>query len=209
MRAMGLGTGIVMLLYLGLNAVFVYGAPADALAGRPEVGAIAAEALGGPGLRSAVSLLVALALFTSISSMVMTGPRVYARMADDGWLPALFASEADVPRAAVALQIVLAIVVIWLSGLVALLGYIGFTLGLSAAATVIGLLRLRHREGAAQVPIPGYPFVPAIFLVGTLGAALFMVVREPLPSLAGLATVATGLPFYWWRRRSRAVTPAL
>ena len=54
----------------------------------------------------------------------------------------------EVPTSAVALQAALAIVVVWRSGLAELLGYIGFTLGLSAAATVVGLLALRRREGA-------------------------------------------------------------
>ena len=63
---------------------------ASAIAGKAEVGAIAADAIGGPRLRQAVSVLVALALFTSISAMVMAGPRVYARMAEDGLFPRIF-----------------------------------------------------------------------------------------------------------------------
>ena len=70
-RSLWLATGLVTLIYLGLNAVFLYSAPVQVLAGKAEIGAIAAEALGGNALRQAVSVLVALALFTSISSMVM------------------------------------------------------------------------------------------------------------------------------------------
>lgn len=90
-RSLLLGTFAVTAMYLGLNAVFLFAAPADRLAGRPEVAAVAAEALGGSWLRVAVSALVALALLTSIASLVMTGPRVYARMAEDGVLPRVFA----------------------------------------------------------------------------------------------------------------------
>jgi APA family basic amino acid/polyamine antiporter len=203
-RSLILATAIVTVVYLALNAVFLYAAPASDLAGKAEVGAIAAEAIGGPTLRRAVSVLVALALFTSISSMVMVGPRVYAQMAEDGLFPRLFKAGADVPGAAVALQVGLAIVVLWISGLVQLLGYIGFTLGLSAAATVSGLFVLRHRLGADRVPAPGYPWIPAFFIVATLGAAAFMVSRQPVQAGLGLLTVVAGLPFYWlMRRRSR------
>ncbi len=188
------GTLIVAVLYLALNAVFLFAAPFEQLAGRPDVGTVAAEAIGGPALRRALSGLVALALFTSVSAMVMAGPRVYARMAADGVLPARLAAAPDgrPPRAAVMFQILAALVVVWIAPLRSLLGYVGFTLSASAVATVIGLLILRRREGATRVPIPGYPVVPAIFVIGTTGAMIFMIGREPLEALAGFATVALG-----------------
>jgi APA family basic amino acid/polyamine antiporter len=201
-RSLWLATGLVTLVYLALNAVFLYSAPAEALAGKAEIGAIAAEALGGAALRHAVSVLVALALFTSISSMVMAGPRVYARMAEDGLFPRWIGVTGEVPRAAVALQVGLAVLVTWASGLRELLGYIGFTLGISAAATVGGLLALRRREGPLRVPVPGHPWVPGLFIAVTLGAAGFMAARQPLEAGVGLLTVALGVPAYWLMRRT-------
>ena len=88
--ALLLGTAFVTAAYLALNAVFVFAAPLETLAGKAEVGAIAAEALGGVELRRFLTLIVALALFTSVSSLVMAGPRVYARMAADGVFPRFF-----------------------------------------------------------------------------------------------------------------------
>ena len=212
-RSLWLATALVTLISLGLNAVFLYSAAPEELAGKAEVAAIAAEALGGGGggtLRRAVSALVALALFTSISAMVMAGPRVYARMAADGLFPRALSSGGDAPRAAVALQVGLAILVVWVSDLVQLLGYIGFTLSLSAAATIGGLIALRWREGADRVPVPGYPWVPGLFVLTTLVIAGFMVAREPLESALGLLTIALALPLYWLRRREQpepAATP--
>jgi APA family basic amino acid/polyamine antiporter len=66
LRSLILATGLVTVVYLGLNAVFLYSAPPGTLAGRAEIGAIAAEALGGPGLRRAVSVRLALARFPSL-----------------------------------------------------------------------------------------------------------------------------------------------
>ncbi len=202
-RALALGTGIVALLYLALNAVFLGSAPVAELAGRAEVGAIAAQALGGERLRNFVSLLVALTMLTSISSMMMAGPRVYRRMAADGLLPGFLTAGRDVPAVAVALQASLALVAVWSAGIAQLLGYIGFALGLSAAATVAGLLRLRRREGAARVPIPGYPWVPWLFVAGTLAASGFLVARQPHEAGLGLLTVALGVPAYALARRAR------
>jgi APA family basic amino acid/polyamine antiporter len=200
-RSLWLATATVTVTYVALNAVFLYAAPTADLAGRAEVGAIAAEALGGTALRRALSALVALALFTSVSSMVLAGPRVYARMAEDGLFPRLFALGHDVPAAAVALQAGLAIAVVWLSELRELLGYIGFTLGLCAAATVGGLIAMRRREGPERLPIPGYPWIPCAFVATTLAAAGFMAVREPAEAGVGLLTAASGLPLYWLMRR--------
>lgn len=206
-RSLWLGTGTVMALYLGLNAVFLYSVPVEELAGRAEVGAIAARALGGPRLEQAVSLLVGLALFTSIWAMIMAGPRVYAKMAEDGLFPAWLRADGATPTAAILLQAGAAIVVVWLSGLAELLGYIGFTLGLSAALTVVGLIALRRREGAERVPVPGFPFIPIAFVVATLWAAGFMAVRAPVEAALGLGTVLAGLPVYFLLRRSAGSLP--
>ncbi|NNL84880.1 MAG: APC family permease [Myxococcales bacterium] len=199
-RALWMTTLGVTLLYLMLNAVFLFAAPLQAIVGQPDIAAIAAEHLGGPNFARAVSLLVALALATSISAMMMAGPRVYAQMARDGLFPTWLVRGADAPTAAVALQTGLALLVFWVSDLVALLGYLGFTLSLSAALTVFAAARLRRREGAARVPIPGYPWTPAAFVLFTVAAAGFLVAREPVQSLVGGATALLGLAMYFVRR---------
>jgi APA family basic amino acid/polyamine antiporter len=174
-RSLWLATGLVTLIYLALNAVFLYAAPAQELAGKAEVGAIAAEALGGTALRQAVSVLVMFPRWLGVAE--------------------------EVPRAAVALQVGLAVLVAWFSGLRELLSYIGFTLGISAAATVCGLIVLRRREGPLRVPVPGYPWVPGLFVLTTLAAAGFMAARQPFEAGMGLLTVGLGIPVYWLMRR--------
>ena len=204
-RSLWLATGAVTVIYVSLNWVFLYSASPTVLAGRPDIAAASAEALGGAALRRGVSVLVALALFTSVAAMVMAGPRVYARMAEDGLFPRLFGDGGDVPRAAIALQAALATGVVWITGLRALLSYIGLALGISAAATVAALLVLRFREGASCVPVPGYPWVPALFLLATLASAGFLAAREPREALWALLTVTLGVPAYWLLRAR--VTP--
>jgi len=202
-RSLLLGTLLVTGLYLLLNATFVYAAPLSKLAGQEDVAAIAAQALGGAPLERFVRGVVALALFTSISAMVMAGPRVYARMAEDGLFPRVFAQEGDVPVAAILLQAALAILVLWIATLQDLLGYIGFTLSLSTAAAVVGLARLRVREGAERVPVPGWPWLPALFVLATLSAGGFMMLRRTWEPVAGLATLAVGALLYALIRRGR------
>ena len=62
------------------------------------------------------------------------------------------------------------------------------------------------REGAERVPIPGYPAIPIVFIVSTLGAAGFMVARQPEQAGWGLVTALTGIPIYWVLTRSRSNT---
>ncbi len=205
-RSLLFGTLVVTVLYVALNALFVYAAPVDELAGRADIGAVAAGALGGEWMANAVRALVAFASWTSISAMIMAGPRVYAKMAEDGLFPRIAGSfhGATTPRAAVAIQAGLAIIVVWVSDLAELLGYIGFTLGLCSAATVLALIRLRHREGPKRVPVFGYPFTPLVYVLGTLGAAGFMAFRRPGESAAALGTVLLGVVIYFVRRRKKS-----
>jgi APA family basic amino acid/polyamine antiporter len=203
-RSLWIGTAVVTAAYLGLNAAFLGAAPAHVLAGRADVGAVAAQALGGERLGSALSALVALALFTSISSLLMAGPRVYARMAQDGLFPRRFAWSGEVPGRAVLLQLGLALAALWIGDLAELLGYVGFTLGLCATATVGALVKLRLERGASAVPIPGYPWTPALFTAVTCAGCAFMVLRRPQEAAFGLATFAAGIPLYFLIRRSTA-----
>lgn len=197
-RSLLVGTALVTLLYLALNAVFVFSAPVSELAGKLEIGRIAANALGGRPLAEAVTALIALALVTSVSAMVMAGPRVYARMATDGCLPHWLAANHGPPRAAIALQAGLALAMLWTASYQSLLTYIGFTLGLSTAGTVVGLIRLRRREGPS-LAVAGWPWVPALFLIGVLGMTTFSVARRPVESLFGFGTIALGWLVWRWK----------
>lgn len=198
--AMLVGTAIVTALYLALNAVFVFSTAPEKLAGQLEVARIAAEALGGVRLANVVTAVVLLALATSASSLIMAGPRVYACMAADGYLPRFLAPAAGPPRAAIGLQVLLALLLLWSSTYEMLLTYIGFTLSLSTAATVLGLVRLRIREGAA-VRVVGWPWLPGLFIAAVLAIAGSTVARQPRASGLGLLTLAAGWLAWWFSAR--------
>ncbi|MBI5506402.1 MAG: amino acid permease [Deltaproteobacteria bacterium] len=188
-RSLVIGTAVVTLLYVALNAVFVFSAPVATLSGQLEVGRIAAQALGGVGCAEAVTALIALALATSVSSLVMTGPRVYARMAADGTVPQWLKTGVGPPRAAIALQVAVSSAMVWTATYESLLTYIGFTLGLSTAATVAALMVLRRREGPC-VHVPGWPWVPGAFVLVVLATTALALQLRPAASLAGLGTIA-------------------
>jgi len=201
-RSLILGAAIVTVVYLGVNAVIVLATDQSAIAGKVDAARIAAGALGGEPWSLAVSILIALCLATSVSAMLMAGPRVYARMADEGWLPKVFGSVDGPPRGAIALQLVLALGFLWTGTFEGLLTYIGFTLNLSTGATIVGLMLLRRR-GGEPAPMFGWPWAPVVYLLFVLWTSWFSVARRPVESLVGLATLAVGL--LAWRLSCRRV----
>lgn len=198
-RALLGATVLVTLMYCALNGVFL-AAGGAALAGRADVAAVAARALGGAPAQRLMAGLVALALFTSISAMMLAGPRVWARMSDDGLLPAALGTGGLTPSLAVAVQALVAIAVVWWSALARVLGYAGWILGVCTALTVLGALRLRLREGPEALPMWGYPWVPLVFVGGVVVTAVLFALRDPVTTGWGMVTVVSGIPVYLWMR---------
>ena len=161
-RALVLGTGLVTVLYLALNVVYLCAVPPAALAGQINVGHIAAGALFGARGADVVSSLIALTNAGFVSAMVMSGPRVAVAMGEDGaFFRALGRTNArGAPARAVALQGALAIVAVLTAKYDQILVYVGFTLTLNAAAAVLAAFVLRRRDPAGDRPHSalGWPY---------------------------------------------------
>jgi APA family basic amino acid/polyamine antiporter len=205
-RALVGGAALVTALYVALNAVFLAAAPAPALANQVEVAHVAARALFGDRGGTLLTALVALALAGSVSALSMSGPRVVQAMADDGvFFRALGRTNArGAPRNAVLLQGALAALGIATATFEPLLVYAGFTLSLSAAATVAGAFVLRRREPEAHRPhrALAWPWSGVAFLALSAVMTVLAIRERPLESLAGVATLALGgATWALWRRR--------
>lgn len=195
-RSLLTGTLIVTTVYLAINAVFLLAVPAEVIVGRLEVGRLVAEYLGGRSLAEGATLLIALALANSVSSQVMTAPRVYARMAAEGYLPSWLEPRSGPPRAAILFQLVVALVMLWTASYQSLLTLIGFTLSLSTAATVCGLIVLRRRVGAS-LRVAGWPWLPVTFVIVVLWMTALSIARAPVPGLTGLGVLGLGWVIWW------------
>ncbi|QEG00972.1 Serine/threonine exchanger SteT [Stieleria maiorica] len=213
-RAMLWGTVGVAGLYVLLNIVFVYAPPASEVAGRPDVATSAADAVGrqiqarGSDWGMLVGPLVRVAILaglgTSVLALMQTGPRVYQKMAADRLLPRLLAGRTDEGQLAgglhqslptIWIQAILAVVVIGISTLREQLDYLGFTLSICAA--LCGSLVFLFRNHAVNpVRVRGYPLVPAIYVLGTLGIAALTAIRVPLQAAVGLGTLGIGIAAY-------------
>lgn len=202
-RAMLLATALVTALYLALNAVFVLLVPAEAVSGRPDVAAAAAGVLLGERGEQLVRVVASLALLSSVSSMMMAGPRVFAKMADDGMFPSGLRLRGETPRGAIVMQAVLACALILASDLRSLLSYLGLTLSLSAALTVACVFVLRRRLGTHAVPISGSSVLPAFYVIATLVLAAILVANDPRQVVGTAGTLASGALVYAIVRRAQ------
>jgi len=205
-RALLTGTAVVMALYLLLNVVFLYAVPAQVLAsgdgGGPvaEVGDYAARALFGPRAGALLAMLIALALVSAVSAMVMAGPRVYAAMADDAALPRLLAarSRRGVPHVSVLVQGALAVLIVLIGKLDQVIRFVGFTLSIFAALTVAAVYVLRARRPDVSRPYHtfGYPVTPALFITLSAWVAYAQIRQHPVESLYVFGVLVLGAAGY-------------
>jgi amino acid transporter len=192
-RALYTGTLTVIILYVGVSAVILYGAPQDAIRGVAESGAIAALAIGGPPAERALSGIIALALITSASSMLLSGPRVYAKMAHDDVLPvALGELHGDHPKIAILAQAAMSLIVVWSATLRELLEFAGVSLSLSAGAVVVGWLRLEIIGGIQSIRIAKLG-AGIFFLLATSGIVIATLVMRPTSALAAAILIGCGI----------------
>jgi APA family basic amino acid/polyamine antiporter len=193
-----LGTGIVMVLYLSLNAVFVYAVSPAEMEGVIAVGGLAASRLFGPAAERLISLMVAFALLSAISALIIIGPRVYYAMAKDGYF---FKGIADVhpmtrvPSKAIILQGLIAAVMVLSGTFDQILTYMGFCLGIFPILAVLGVFKL-HDEPSGPVRSGLYRVAALLFASVSLAMLVLVYFERPIESSIALVTVMAGVPFY-------------
>jgi APA family basic amino acid/polyamine antiporter len=205
-RALALGTGAVVALYLALNLLYVYSLPAADLAGlMGSVLDVIAARLFGPRAGDLIAALTAVSIAASVSAMTIAGPRVYFAMARDG---AFFRRAAEIhpryrtPSAAIGAQALWSVLLVLTGSFDQLITYTGFAVVLFSGTAGVALFVLRRRPGEARVVDAwGYPYMPALFVVASALIVANAIVRAPGPTAAGVAIIAAGLPLYWMFRR--------
>jgi APA family basic amino acid/polyamine antiporter len=204
-----LGTGIVILLYLCLNALYVYAVPAEEMKGVIAIGGLTASRLFGGPAETAISALIAFALLSSISALIILGPRVYYAMAKDGYFFKTFSEIHPVfrvPSKSIILQCLIAVIMVMSGTFDQILTYMGFCLGIFPIFAVVGVFKLR-KSNAGSYRMPGYPIPPLVFAAVSVLILVLAYLERPVESSIAVVTVALGIPFYFYfatsRRRSR------
>ncbi len=206
-RALVCGTLLVMGLYVLLNAAFLKAASVAELAGVTEVGHVAARALFGEGAARWFSGLLSLGLVATVSALVWAGPRVLDVMGRDFHALRILAAKNrhGIPVAATLILSGVALVFVLTGNFSQLLTYTQFALTLCSFLTVFGIFIVRRRPavvGAFRCPL--YPLPPLVFLAMTGFVMVRSLVAEPLPTLAGMATVLLAWLCYFPLRQARS-----
>jgi basic amino acid/polyamine antiporter, APA family len=203
-RALFVGTTIVIVLYVALNAVFLMTTPMQEMAGQLDVAIIAGKHIFGSFGGRIVGALICLGLISSISAMTWIGPRVTMTMGEDTPLLRLFSrrSKRGVPAIAILFQLAVSNLLLLTQSFEAVLDFIQFSLTFCSFFAVLGLIKMRitHPNLARPYRAWGYPLTPLVFLIVTLFMMYYLVVNRPLQSLAGIAMMCAGLLVYYLSR---------
>lgn len=194
-----LGTGIVILLYFGLNLFYVYAVSPEAMSGVISIGGLAAGNLFGQSFENFFSILISFALFSSLSAFIILGPRVYYSMAKDRFF-FRFASKVHsvyrVPSKSIILQCVIAVIIVLSGTFDQILTFMGFSLGIFPIIAVIGVFKLRHLKKSIY-KMPGFPVIPFIYILSGVSILILGFLERPIASSIAILTVAAGIPVYF------------
>jgi APA family basic amino acid/polyamine antiporter len=196
-----IGTFFVSGIYVMLNYVFLKTVPISELAGQLEVGYLFAAKIWGAEVGSIMGLIISFLLVSSISSMVLAGPRVTSAIGEDLSFLKWFAgkNKNGVPTRAIIVQSLLSVVYVLTSTFDQVITFIGFTLNLFTMMTVVGVIVFRIRQPKVERPYRtfGYPVTPILFMIINLWILVYGLIYKPEESLAGLACTLAGLIVYF------------
>lgn len=222
--ALGLGTSMVMSLYLLANVAYLLTLPLSAIQHAPadRVATAALQTIF-PYLGAALmAFAIMISTFGTVNAITLAGARVYYAMAHDGlfFRQAGRLNRAHVPGWGLAIQGVWAVLLVLprtynplthrYGDLYSdLLDYIISAALIFFILTIAGVIRLRQKRPDANRPyrVWGYPWLPLLYITGASVILIVLFLFRPTTTWPGLAIVATGLPIYFgmrWRNKTHA-----
>jgi basic amino acid/polyamine antiporter, APA family len=205
--ALIVGTACVMLVYLVVNIGFMYVLTLPQMASAKLIAATAAERIplfGGIGA-AVISAVVLVSTFSGLNGTMMTGPRIFFARAER---VLFFRAVARVsprfhsPSVAIWLATGLGVAYVLQNNFAQLANK--FVLGIWPfyALAVAGVFVLRRKR--PELPRPyrvwGYPFVPILFLLASVGMIANALWTDPVGTGVTLLIILAGVPLYYlWR----------
>ena len=210
-RALLIGTGTVVVLYLSANLVYLYLIPIEQMKHAELVAADVTKLVIGPAGVVVVSAAIAVSTFGTLNGSMMTAPRIFFAAAEDNLFPRLIARvdpKTHAPTAAVVLMTVMGVIFILVRTFTALADQFIIGIWPFYALAVAGVFVLRRTRPELERPYRtwGYPVVPVVFLVAALFLLGNYLVRETASFAIDIGIILSGVPAYliwqWWRRRA-------
>ena len=209
--AMAMAVGVVALLYILINGVYLYAQPLAAMSGKVEVGYQTLTILFAENTSLIFSLIIILMVLSSLNATILSGARVYYAMASEG----RFFKQAGqlhpqyrAPVKSLWLQFVWVAVLILAGTFNELLTYTVFVMALFSSLSGIALFILRRKDGQKSASEAvyrawGYPLTTIIYLLISAYLMLTTVYHRPAEALWGIFIVLTGVPVYFlWKKKN-------
>lgn len=204
-RAIFMGMGIVLVLYLGVNYAYYNVLGFEKLSHTSTLAADMAQAVFGDVAFRIIAVLMFLSVMAYVNVSVMSNPRIYYAMAEDGVLPSVFKrvnARTQVQEFALTLFCVFIILTLFfLSSFQNILNYVMFfdSISLVTAAAAIFILRKRAGNNSTEgiFKMKGYPYLPAFYILIYLGVMVSVFMAKQEAALIGLALFFSGWPLFY------------
>ena len=212
-RAIVGGTAAILLIYMAVNAAYLYVTPAAAVAASPLIAADTMQALVGPVGVTLVSVVVAISTLGALNATMLAAPRVFFAMAEDGLLFRRVAAvhpRYHTPYVAILLAGALGVVFVLTRTFEQLADTFVLSIWPFYALGIAGLYRLRRTRPDLPRPyrVPGYPVLPAVFIAGVIYLVGNALIADPLWTSVTFAILLAGLPVYAVAFGRRGAGPA-
>jgi len=202
-RALIVGCALVTVLYVLLNTAFLTSASISSMTGEVEIAFIVAETVLGESGAFIVSLLLSGVLISTVSAMIMAGPRALQRLGQDyrglAWLGKT--NEGGLPANAIVFMGLVALGFLWTSTFEQILLFAGLVMAANTFFTVVAVFVSRRRRagrphGGSIFTMPWYPLPALIFLAITGWTVLYTAIQYPVQLVVTAAVIALGYPFF-------------
>ncbi len=208
-RALIIGTGLVITLYLFINLIYLGVMPLEIIMYAPE-DIVAAELInqifGTTGM-IAISFIVAISAFGCANGMILTGSRVYYKMAKDRLFfrsLAVINRKTKVPVNSLWIQCLWVCILILWGNYSQLLDYVIYASLIFYAITIWGIFKMRKMYKDAKPSYKVGNFIPIAFLIISIFIIFALTLYKPLYTLPGLVITLLGIPVYhFWTKNKR------
>ena len=200
-RAIIGGTAVIMATYLSVNVAYLYVAGIEGVAGSPLIAADVARALLGPPGGTLVSVVVAVSTFGALVGISLGAPRIFFAMAEDRLFFPIMGRvhpRFGTPYVSIAFAAALGVLFVVTRTFEALADTFVLSIWPFYGLAIAGLYRLRRTRPDLPRPyrVPGYPVVPAIFLLAVVYLVASAVAADPLWTGVTFAIILCGLLLY-------------
>jgi APA family basic amino acid/polyamine antiporter len=209
------GTAALIGIYVVANVAYLAALGPHGVANSNSLAATAVGTVVSPAAAKLIAVIILISIFSAANSTMLTAPRVYFAMARDGLF---FQRLAEVhprfqtPAFAIVASAIWSVVLAVTGTFEQLLTYVVFIgwIFYALAAASVFVYRRRHPEAVRPYRVPGYPWIPLVFIAAATALVLNTIATQPVRAAIGLGIVLLGAPAYLiWRTQNERVETSL